>query len=43
MSDIEDEYDYECEKIEEDETLFAFESNFMDSNMTEREWNESRM
>jgi lipopolysaccharide export system ATP-binding protein len=27
------------EEIEEDETLFAFESNFLPSGMTEREWN----
>jgi hypothetical protein len=33
-------YDYECEEIEEDETLFAFESNFIPSGMTEKEWND---
>lgn len=33
-----DEDDEDDEEIEVDETLFAFESNFMPSDMTEEEW-----
>lgn len=44
-SDFEDlkDWGYEDENYpEEDDTLFAIESNFPPSNMTEKEWNDSR-